>query len=152
MSFCAAGNTSTAAEPEDGFSGSASGSGDAFAVGSDFSFGSSLGSSLAGLEAAPPAPAARCPSNAPTSTSSPSATIISSSRPDSAAFTSRVTLSVSSSRSGSSFSTASPTLLNHCPTVASVTDSPSAGTRISTVILISYSDFTPRASSTNAFC
>ena len=42
-----------------------------------------------------------------------------------------VTLSVSSSTSGSSTATASPDRLNHLPTVASVTDSPRVGTRIS---------------------
>ena len=43
--------------------------------------------------------------------------------------TSSVTLSVSSSTSGSSAFTASPGFLNQRPTVASVTDSPSVGTR-----------------------
>src|SRR5262249_670126 len=53
------------------------------------------------------------------------------STPEAGAGTSIVTLSVSSSTSGSSAATASPACLNHLPTVASVTDSPSAGTRIS---------------------
>ena len=51
--------------------------------------------------------------------------------PAAGAGTSSVTLSVSSSTSGSSTATASPGFLNHLPTVASVTDSPSVGTRIS---------------------
>jgi hypothetical protein len=42
-----------------------------------------------------------------------------------------VTLSVSNSQSGSSSATASPGFLYHCAIVASVMDSPNAGTRIS---------------------
>src|SRR3954454_18566017 len=45
-----------------------------------------------------------------------------------------VTLSVSSSTSGSSTATASPAFLNQRPMVASVTDSPSVGTRISVMV------------------
>src|SRR5437868_11454734 len=45
-----------------------------------------------------------------------------------------VTLSVSSSTSGSSTATGSPGRLNHLPIVASVTDSPSAGTRMSAMV------------------
>src|SRR5881398_3244220 len=52
--------------------------------------------------------------------------------------TSTVTLSVSSSSRGSSRLTASPSFLNHLEMVASVTDSPIAGTLISTVILEPY--------------
>ena len=48
--------------------------------------------------------------------------------------TSRLTLSVSSSTSGSSTATLSPTFFSHFATVASLTDSPSFGTRISTLI------------------
>ena len=70
-------------------------------------------------------------SSAPTLTVAPSLTEISASTPEAGAGTSSVTLSVSSSTSGSSAITASPTFLNQCPTVASVTDSPSVGTRIS---------------------
>ncbi len=51
--------------------------------------------------------------------------------PAAGAFTWSVTLSVSSSSSGSSALTASPGFLNQRPIVASVTDSPSIGTRIS---------------------
>src|SRR5262245_8285876 len=47
-----------------------------------------------------------------------------------------VTLSVSSSTSGSSTATRSPGCLNHLPMVASVTDSPSVGTRISVMIFV----------------
>ncbi|EGE56101.1 hypothetical protein RHECNPAF_750064 [Rhizobium etli CNPAF512] len=46
-----------------------------------------------------------------------------------------VTLSVSSSRIGSSALMASPTFLNQVPTVASLTDSPRVGTRISVAIV-----------------
>src|SRR5437763_9462022 len=54
--------------------------------------------------------------------------------PAAGAGTSIVTLSVSSSTSGSSTATASPGFLNHLPMVASVTDSPSVGTRISAMV------------------
>src|SRR5271157_2080723 len=56
---------------------------------------------------------------------------MSPSTPAAGAGTSIVTLSVSSSTKGSSTATASPVFLNHLPMVASVTDSPSVGTRIS---------------------
>src|SRR5262245_29719199 len=56
---------------------------------------------------------------------------MSESTPAAGAGTSKLTLSVSSSTSGSSTATASPGCLNHLPTVASVTDSPRAGTRMS---------------------
>ena len=49
-----------------------------------------------------------------------------------------VTLSVSSSTKGSSTATASPAFLNQRPMVASVTDSPSVGTRISVMVFSSY--------------
>jgi hypothetical protein len=57
--------------------------------------------------------------------------VISPSVPADGAGTSMVTLSVSSSTNGSSTATASPAFLNQRPMVASVTDSPSVGTRIS---------------------
>jgi hypothetical protein len=64
------------------------------------------------------------PSTEPTATLEPSGTLISARTPAMGAGTSKVTLSVSSSSSGSSTLTASPGFLNHCPTVASVTDYP----------------------------
>ena len=75
---------------------------------------------------------------------------MSASTPAAGAGTSTVTLSVSSSTSGSSTATASPGFLNHCPTVASVTDSPSAGTMIS--IAIDCHRHRESACSTSAFC
>ena len=81
-----------------------------------------------------PAPSAIWPSSAPGVTVSPSLASTRSSTPAAGAFTSRVTLSVSSSTSGSSAATASPAFLNQRPIVASVTDSPSVGTRISVMI------------------
>ena len=63
-------------------------------------------------------------------TVSPSLATISARTPAAGAGTSTVTLSVSSSQSISSTSTASPTFLNQVATVASVTLSPRAGTRI----------------------
>src|SRR5215470_11887455 len=85
-----------------------------------------------------PAPSLICPSKAPTATVSPSLAAISPSTPAAGAGTSIVTLSVSSSTSGSSTATGSPGCLNHLPMVASVTDSPSAGTRISAMSHPSY--------------
>jgi hypothetical protein len=93
-----------------------------------------LAGAAAGLAAA--APSVICPSSAPTATVSPSLAMISPSVPADGAGTSIVTLSVSSSTSGSSTATASPAFLNQRPIVASVTDSPSVGTRIS--VMVSY--------------
>jgi hypothetical protein len=84
---------------------------------------------------APAAPSAITHSTAPTCVVSPSATLISDSAPTAVEFTSTVTLSVSSSHSASSMATASPTFLNHLATVASVTDSPRAGTLISVAMI-----------------
>src|ERR1700677_3296902 len=97
------------------------------AAGSAVVLGAAGGGALAGA----PAPSLICPSTAPTATVSPSLALISPSTPAAGAGTSIVTLSVSSSTSGSSTATASPGCLNHLPMVASVTDSPSVGTRIS---------------------
>src|SRR5277367_4193631 len=91
-----------------------------------------LGGGAAGL--APAAPSLICPSSAPTATVSPSFAAISPSTPADGAGTSIVTLSVSSSTKGSSTATASPAFLNQRPMVASVTDSPSVGTRISVMV------------------
>src|SRR5437879_6856979 len=91
-----------------------------------------LADAAAGL--APAAASLICPSKAPTATVWPSLATISPSVPADGAGTSIVTLSVSSSTNGSSTATASPAFLNHRPIVASVTDSPSVGTRISVMI------------------
>jgi hypothetical protein len=91
------------------------------------------GAAAAGL-APPAAPSLICPSSAPTATVSPSLAAISPSTPADGAGTSMVTLSVSSSTNGSSTATASPAFLNQRPMVASVTDSPSVGTRISVIV------------------
>src|ERR1700724_1855710 len=88
----------------------------------------------AAFAGAAPAPSLIWPSTAPTATVSPSLAAISPSTPAAGAGTSIVTLSVSSSTSGSSTATASPGFLNHLPMVASVTDSPSVGTRISAIV------------------
>src|ERR1700689_2328667 len=80
-----------------------------------------------------PAPSLIEPSSAPTATVAPSLTATSASTPAAGAGTSMVTLSVSSSTSGSSTATTSPAFLNHLPMVASVTDSPRVGTRISAI-------------------
>ena len=72
--------------------------------------------------------------SASTPTVSPSCAMISCSVPDNGLGTSTVTLSVSSSHSISSAVTLSPGFLNHVATVASVTDSPSVGTRTSMVM------------------
>ena len=94
-----------------------------------------LAGAAAGLAAAPTAPSLIWPSNAPTATVSPSLAMMSPSVPAEGAGTSMVTLSVSSSTRGSSTATASPAFLNQRPMVASVTDSPSVGTRISVIVL-----------------
>src|SRR3981189_3362873 len=96
--------------------------------------GGALAGAAAGLAAAPAAPSLICPSNAPTATVSPSLAVISPSVPAEGAGTSMVTLSVSSSTSGSSTATGSPAFLNQRPMVASVTDSPRVGTRISVMV------------------
>src|SRR5215471_16681436 len=96
--------------------------------------GAGAAAGLAGAAAgfaAPAAPSLIVPSSAPTATVSPSFAEISPSTPADGAGTSIVTLSVSSSTSGSSTATGSPAFLNQRPMVASVTDSPSVGTRIS---------------------
>ena len=85
----------------------------------------------AGDGAAPAPPAAIWPSRAPGATVSPSLATISESTPDAGALTSMVTLSVSSSTKGSSAFTTSPAFLYQRPMVASETDSPRVGTRIS---------------------
>src|ERR1700761_8639346 len=96
-----------------------------------------LAGAAAGFAAAPAAPSVICPSSAPTATVSPSLAVISPKVPAEGAGTSIVTLSVSSSTNGSSTATASPAFLNQRPMVASVTDSPSVGTRIS--VMVSFS-------------
>ena len=83
-----------------------------------------------GAGAAFPSPGSIEPRTAPTSTVRPSATSMAPRTPAAAAGTSSVILSVSSSTRGSSTATASPADLSHLETVASVTDSPSAGTTI----------------------
>src|SRR5262249_38257802 len=70
---------------------------------------------------------------APTATVSPSFAAMPERTPAAGAGTSMVTLSVSSSTTGSSTATACPGGLNQRPMVASVTDSPSVGTRVSTI-------------------
>ncbi len=100
-----------------------------------------VGEDLAGA----PAPSLIWPSSAATPTVSPVLAAISDKTPAAGAGTSSVTLSVSSSTTGSSTATASPGCLNHLPTVASVTDSPRVGTRISAMIF----PFYPSASSRN---
>ena len=67
----------------------------------------------------------------PTSTVSSSGTRISARKPATGEGTSESTLSVETSSSGSSASTASPTDFSHVVTVPSVTDSPRAGMRTS---------------------
>src|SRR3984893_16549183 len=121
----------------DGASGASAGGVSAAAVGAAAAGGGGaaeavgLAGAVAGLAAAPAAPSLICPSNAPTATVSPSLAAISLNVPAEGAGTSIVTLSVSSSTNGSSTATASPAFLNQRPMVASVTDSPSVGTRIS---------------------
>ncbi len=72
-------------------------------------------------------------STVPTSTVSPSGTRISVSVPDTGQGTSESTLSVDTSKSGSSSATLSPTCLNHWVMVPSVTVSPSWGISMSAI-------------------
>src|SRR4029077_19458886 len=123
----------------DGASGASAGG--ALAAGAGAAVGggdgtAAFGGAAAGLAAAPAAPSLICPSSAPTATVSPSLATISPSVPAEGAGTSIVTLSVSSSTRGSSTATGSPAFLNQRPMVASVTDSPSVGTRISVMIFL----------------
>ena len=114
-----------------GFAGAAAGAG--FEGSADLAGSAALAGSAglaAGFAAAAP-PSAIEPSSAPTPTVSPSLASCASSTPAAGAGTSIVTLSVSSSTSGSSAATLSPTFLNQRPIVASVADSPRVGTRIS---------------------
>src|SRR5580692_6047077 len=106
----------------------------AAAGGGDEGAAALAGSSSGALLAAGAAPSLICPSSAPTATVSPSLAMISPSVPADGAGTSIVTLSVSSSTNGSSTATVSPAFLNQRPMVASVTDSPSVGTRISVMV------------------
>src|SRR6056297_1086842 len=85
-----------------------------------------------------PAPSVRVASNASTPTVSPSFATISDSVPAAGEGTSTVTLSVSSSQSISSAATVSPGCLNQVATVASVTLSPSVGTRTSVLMILSF--------------
>src|SRR6185295_16915135 len=119
----------------DGASGASDG-GALGAAGAGAAAGAAAGLAAAGAAAgsAPAAPSFIWPSNAPTATVSPSLAMISPSTPADGAGTSIVTLSVSSSTNGSSTATASPAFLNQRPMVASVTDSPSVGTRISVMV------------------
>src|ERR1700742_2569067 len=120
----------------EGASGASGGGALAAGAGAGAAAGGGGGGAAAGLAAAggaadAAAPSLIWPSNAPTATVSPSLAAISLSTPADGAGTSMVTLSVSSSTNGSSTATASPAFLNQRPIVASVTDSPSVGTRIS---------------------
>ena len=107
------------------------------AAGTGFGASAGLATGAAALAGAP-APSLIWPSSAPTATVSPFLAAISPSTPVAGAGTSSVTLSVSSSTSGSSTATASPGCLNHLPTVASVTDSPRVGTRMSAMTYVSH--------------
>src|SRR5512139_83991 len=101
-------------------------------------FGASAGFGAGAAAFGAPAPSLIWPSSAPTATVSPFFAAMSESTPAAGAGTSSVTLSVSSSTSGSSAATASPGCLNHLPTVASVTDSPRVGTRMSAMTSFLY--------------
>src|SRR5476651_1680825 len=109
---------------------------DGAAAGAAFggSAGLAAGAAAVGLGEAPTVPSLIWPRIAPTPTVAPFLAAISPSTPEAGAGTSSVTLSVSNSTSGSSTETASPGCLNHLPTVASVTDSPRVGTRISVMV------------------
>ncbi len=146
IAFFAEGASSTSDLPDAGGSGCAAapgaaslplppgaGSGAGEAAGSAFRRGSSGVVDSAGWGAAA-APSSIVASSASTPTVSPALATCSPILPATGEGTSTVTLSVSSSHSISSAATASPGCLNQLATVASVTDSPSVGTRTSTAI------------------
>src|SRR6185312_15888024 len=118
--------------PEDDAAGDAAGGGAGCGAGAGAAFGAAAGLAEA-VAFAPPSPIR--PSTAPTATLLPSPATTSVSVPAAGALTSSVTLSVSSSTSGSSIATTSPGCFSQRATVASVTDSPSAGTLISVGML-----------------
>src|SRR6202022_1331487 len=124
--------------------GAAAGAAAAGAGGGGAAGAAALAGAAAGLAAAPAAPSLICPSKAPTATVSPSLATMSPRVPADGAGTSMVTLSVSSSTSGSSTATGSPAFLNQRPMVASVTDSPSVGTRISVIVFFFLRQGRPR--------
>src|SRR6185503_3134839 len=118
--------------------GAAGATGAGLGAGAGPGFGASAAGAAAGLAAPAPAPPASIwQSTPPTCTVAPSSTARSTMVPATVAFPSTVTLSVSSSHNGWSIATASPAFTIHLETVASVTDSPSAGTLISTAMLVS---------------
>ncbi len=99
-----------------------------------------------------PTPSPIVPSTLPTAVAMPAGTRISDSTPALGAGTSTVTSSVSSSTSGSSIATASPGFLSHLATVASVTDSPRAGTRISMAIVFALQSFIEQGAARAPIC
>ena len=106
----------------------------------EITFGTVSSAGAAGASAADApaaAPSSTVASSASTLTVAPSAATSSTMTPATGQGTSTVTLSVSSSQSISSTATASPGPLNQVATVASVTDSPSVGTRISVMLFSS---------------
>ena len=115
-------------------------------------FDGALGAGLLAVSEASlrPAPLAILASKASTPTVVPSAATISLRTPAAGLGTSTVTLSVSNSHSISSKATTSPGFLNQVATVASVTDSPKVGTRIS--VVIGYFPSIVSASSISAAC
>src|SRR5918997_5612874 len=119
--------------------GSGAGDGASAAGASSTGASAAAGASSAGASAsagASPPPAGASPtraSTAPTSTVSPSSTRISDSVPLTGDGTSESTLSVETSKRGSSSATVSPTCLNHLVIVPSVTVSPSCGIWMSAI-------------------
>ncbi len=147
MIFCAAGDVPSGALAADlGLASSTSLAVAALRSG----FVAAAGAAFAGAGLAPAPFASIVASTAPTLTTAPFLTLISERTPAAGAGTSSVTLSVSSSTSGSSAATVSPTFLNHEPTVASVTDSPRVGTRISVAMDDSLFRYSAKASSRKA--
>ena len=113
--------------------GSAAGAG----AGAGAAAGSGVGAAAgAGAGAAPASPTTAM--TAPTGTVSPSFARTSVRTPDTGDGTSVSTLSVDTSKSGSSAATASPTFLNHFVMVPSVTVSPSCGSFTSAMSLCPY--------------
>ena len=103
------------------------------AAGAGSATGAGAGAGVASAAGAADAPSVITPSTAPGVTVAPSAARISDRTPSDGDTISSETLSVSSSTRTSSFFTASPACFVHLPMVASVTDSPRAGVRMSAI-------------------
>ena len=115
-------------------SGAAAGVSTGFAISISGARAAAFGTGSAGAGSFRSSAASIDPTTAPIATVSPSGTLMCNT-PSASATTSRVTLSVSMRKTGSSFRTRSPSFLNHWARTASFTDSPTLGTLMSMAIM-----------------